>query len=152
MKTILLLVFLSSNLFSGFLFNENRNYDEKKSLEGNGLEGNGLISTGSTGSGSVFTGLEQTSSTIPGGFYLGQNLPAYSGQVTNIYFSLPYSQHVKLVVFNMLGQEVDELISSDMKAGTYKFSYDGSKLTSGVYVYRLQSEGFTDSKKLLLVK
>ena len=147
MKTILLLVFLTSNLISGFLFNSSTGYNEK-----NGLEGNSLITTGSTGSGSAFTGLEQTSSTVPGGFYLGQNLPGYSGSVTNIYFSLPYGQHVKLVVLNMLGQEVDELISSDMKAGTYKFSYNGSKLTSGVYVYRLQSGDFTDSKKLLLMK
>ena len=147
MKTILLLAFLTTNLISGFLFNSGPGYEEK-----NGLDENGLITTGSTGSGSAFTGLEQTSSTVPGGFYLGQNLPGYPGAVTNIYFSLPYSQHVKLVVLNMLGQEVDELISSDMKAGTYKFSYDGSNLASGVYVYRLQSVDYTDSKKMLLVK
>ncbi len=98
------------------------------------------------------TGFEQTSSTVPGGFYLGQNFPNPFNPVTNIYFSLPKQQRVKLVILNILGQQVDELINDDLGAGTYKLRFDASKLSSGVYVYRLQSEDYNDSRKMLLVK
>ena len=98
------------------------------------------------------TGFEQTSSTVPGGFYLGQNYPNPFNPVTNIYFSLPKQQHVKLVILNILGQQVDELLNDDLGAGTYKLRFDASKFSSGVYVYRLQSEDYNDSRKMLLVK
>ena len=53
---------------------------------------------------------------------------------------------------DMMGQQIDEIIDQDLSEGTYKILYDVSKLSSGVYIYRLQTEGYSEMKKMLLVK
>lgn len=96
--------------------------------------------------------IEQTSAVKPEGFYLGQKFTNRNNTESNIYFSIPKHQHVKLVLLNILGQQIHELYSNNLEAGTYKLKYDSSELPGGMYVYRLQSEDFNDSGKLLLVK
>lgn len=98
------------------------------------------------------TGIEQTSATVPSGYYLGQNFPNPFNPVTNIYFSIPEAQNVRIVIMNMLGEEITELINNDLAAGTFKLSYNAENLSSGVYLYRIETAKFTDSRKMLLIK
>jgi hypothetical protein len=60
--------------------------------------------------------------------------------------------NVKLVVYDIQGREVLTLVNDKLSAGTYEVKFDGSGLTSGVYFYRMVSEGFTETKKMLLIK
>lgn len=96
--------------------------------------------------------LQKTSSDIPGGYYLGQNSSQQTGLYANIYFSIPVKQHVRLVVLNMLGQEINQLISQNIDEGTYKINFDASEVVSGLYICRLETEKFMDSKRIMLVK
>ena len=55
-------------------------------------------------------------------------------------------------MFNALGEKVDVLVSEELSAGTYKYEWNAKDLTSGIYFYRLTSESFTESKKMILLK
>ncbi len=90
--------------------------------------------------------------TFPASFSLDQNFPNPFNPSTRIEFSLPSAQHVTLIVYNVLGQKVAELIDRKMTAGSYAVSFNGSRLASGVYFYRLQSGSFSSVKKMLLMK
>jgi hypothetical protein len=59
---------------------------------------------------------------------------------------------VKLVVYDILGREVQTLVNERLKPGTYETSFDGTALTSGVYFYRLTTGGFSETKKMLMIK
>ncbi len=59
---------------------------------------------------------------------------------------------VTIKVFNMLGQEVATLIDKEQKTGSYTINFDASKLASGVYLYRIVANGFSLTKKMLLLK
>ena len=98
------------------------------------------------------TKLEQTSNFVPAGYYLGQNFPNPFNPQTNIYFSLPESQHVRIVIMNMLGEEIIELINNDLAAGTFKLSYNAENLSSGLYLFRLETVKFNEIRKMLLIK
>ena len=100
----------------------------------------------------LFTGIEPIGSNIPDKFSLSQNYPNPFNPVTNINFSIPQSGNVKLVVFDMTGREVAVLNNGILSAGSYKVDYDASNLASGVYFYKLETESFTDVKKMMLIK
>jgi endo-1,4-beta-xylanase len=97
-------------------------------------------------------GVEQTASKLPTNFQLEQNYPNPFNPTTNIDFSLPKNGYITLKVYNILGQEVATLFQGFHKAGAYKVNFNASQLASGVYIYRLQSENVSISKKLVLVK
>ncbi len=65
---------------------------------------------------------------------------------------MPEATNVRLVVYDLLGREVAQLMDGEKQAGQYVVRFDGSRLSSGVYLYRLQTGGFTQTKKLLLMK
>jgi len=95
--------------------------------------------------------VEQISS-LPDEFSLSQNYPNPFNPTTNIEFSLPKSSEVSLKIFDMLGKEVVSLIKENKLAGTYRVSFDASKLSSGIYFYRLDTDLFSQSRKMLLLK
>ncbi|MCF6270803.1 MAG: T9SS type A sorting domain-containing protein [Melioribacteraceae bacterium] len=97
-------------------------------------------------------GVEEISSEIPKEYALGQNYPNPFNPTTLINFSLPESGLVTLKVFNILGQEVAELVNDVKAAGSYKVSFDASGLTTGLYVYKIQANNYTATKKMMLVK
>jgi len=72
--------------------------------------------------------------------------------VTNISFTIPQTGQVSLHVYNLLGQEVTTLVRSNLQAGTHTIPFDGSALSSGVYIYSLEANGFTANRKMALVK
>jgi hypothetical protein len=59
---------------------------------------------------------------------------------------------VTLVVYDLLGREVATLVNERMSAGNYVVTFDGSKLASGMYLYRLMSDGVVTTRKMMLVK
>ncbi len=101
--------------------------------------------------GDYTTGITETG-IIANKFELGQNYPNPFNPTTKINFSIPQSNYVTLKVFNLLGEEVSTLISGDMKAGSYVFDFNASKLASGLYFYTLTSGDFVSTKKMMLLK
>lgn len=93
--------------------------------------------------------------TVPAEFYLSQNYPNPFNPVTNISFvigSFSGGSFVTLKVFDVLGNEVAELVNEELQPGTYEIIFDGSKLASGIYFYNLTAGNFKSTKKLILTK
>ena len=95
---------------------------------------------------------ESGDKTLPKEFNLYQNYPNPFNPTTTITFDLPKQSHVILKVYNILGQEVSTLINETKKSGSYKINFNASALSSGVYLYRIQTDDFTRSKKMILLK
>jgi photosystem II stability/assembly factor-like uncharacterized protein len=85
-------------------------------------------------------------------FYLAQNYPNPFNPSTTIKYSIPDDGIVKLAVYNMLGQEVATLVNTTQKEGIYEVNLNATGLANGVYVYRIETSSFTESKKLVLMK
>jgi hypothetical protein len=85
-------------------------------------------------------------------YKLNQNYPNPFNPSTRISFSLANAGSTELSVYNMLGQKVATLFNGIMAAGSHEFSFDASKLQSGVYVYQLKSGSFSQTRKMMLLK
>jgi hypothetical protein len=100
----------------------------------------------------LVTGISQNGTEVPNDFSLSQNYPNPFNPVTNIKFAIPVSGFVKLTVFDITGREVAVIVNKEMTAGNYTADLDASKLSSGVYFYKLNAGDFSDTKKMMLVK
>jgi len=80
---------------------------------------------------------------------LYQNYPNPFNPTTSIKFDVPKSTVVKVSVFDITGREVDVLVNSQMDAGKYSYEWNASNYSSGVYFYRIETESFTDVKRML---
>ncbi len=123
---------------------------------------------GGTGSNSVWRrslseiqiGIKQISGNIPLSYSLSQNYPNPFNPGTIIRFSIPSlptmritgGNTVRLKVFDITGREIQTLIDEPLAPGTYETYFDGSALPTGVYIYRLTANGFTETKKMMYVK
>jgi hypothetical protein len=85
-------------------------------------------------------------------FSLAQNYPNPFNPVTKINYYIALSSDVRLTVYDLLGNEIALLVSEFESPGAYSVDFDGSKLSSGVYVYKIQAGIFSDVKRLLLIK
>jgi len=94
----------------------------------------------------------EVESQLPSNFYLAQNYPNPFNPSTQIDFSLPNSGHVKLAVYNMLGQQVEVLVNEQRGAGSHSLQFNASNYSSGMYLYRLDFDGQMLVRKLLLLK
>jgi hypothetical protein len=97
-------------------------------------------------------GINQISSEVPDRFSLSQNYPNPFNPSTKIKFQIPKKGFVKLTVFNVLGKDIQVLVSRELSPGIYEVDFVGSDLPSGVYYYKLETEEFTQSKKMVLIK
>ncbi len=88
----------------------------------------------------------------PKEIYLSQNYPNPFNPVTTIFFRIKNSGFVSLKIFDMIGREVQTLVNEVKPAGEYHIKWDGSKVSSGIYLYELSTKQYRDVKKLLLVK
>jgi hypothetical protein len=88
----------------------------------------------------------------PSTFRLIQNYPNPFNPSTIIEFVLPKISDVTLNIYNILGEKVSTLVSDRLSAGSYSYEWDASDLSSGVYLYRLETEGFVETKKMILMR
>ncbi len=114
-------------------------------VTGSGVWRRALSDMGVTGIAQVHAGTIKT-------FSLSQNYPNPFNPTTTISFTLPSQSSVSLKVFDIIGREVATLVSGEMPAGTYARQWDATKVSSGVYFYRLQAGNLTETKKLVLLK
>jgi len=101
---------------------------------------------------SELIGVNPISVMVPSGFKLEQNFPNPFNPITKIVFDVSKPGNVKLVVYDVNGREVQKLVNESLKPGTFETSFDGSSVNSGVYFYKLMTDGFTETKKMLLIK
>ena len=133
---------------------------------------NDFIYAGTSGFGvwrrniSELIGVNQSSTEVPNHFSLSQNYPNPFNPVTKIKFGVvtplnpPFAKggtaktggFVRLVIYDVLGREVAMLVNKQLSPGTYEVEWNGTNLPSGVYFYKLITEGFTVTKKMVLLK
>lgn len=85
-------------------------------------------------------------------YKLSQNYPNPFNPVTKINFSVPNSSKVTLKIYNNMGQEVESLVNEKLNAGSYQVDWNAVNFNSGVYYYKIQTEGFIETRKMLLIK
>jgi hypothetical protein len=88
----------------------------------------------------------------PTAFTLSQNYPNPFNPTTQIAFAVPETGHVRLEVFDMIGQRVATIVNENVTAGAHTVTFDASALSSGIYLYRLQAGTFSQVNKMMLVK
>ncbi|MEA1979787.1 MAG: S8 family serine peptidase [candidate division Zixibacteria bacterium] len=104
-------------------------------------------------SGPVFKEVDGAiASLIPDSYRLHQNYPNPFNPSTEISFALPKSGFVNISVYNIMGQKVAELVNNNLTAGNHSVEWDASAMSSGIYLYRIDAEEFSDTKKMLLIK
>jgi serine protease len=101
---------------------------------------------------STLLGIISDETIVPEKFQLQQNYPNPFNPSTTIKFGLAKNSFVKISVYDMLGREVVQLVNQKLNAGTHEANFNASNLTSGTYFYKLETEYFTETKKMLLVK
>ncbi len=99
----------------------------------------------------IVTSVEKNSQKLKT-FSLSQNYPNPFNPSTNFQFTIEKEGAVNLSIYNILGQRVATLIDKNYSPGTYTYRFDGSNLSSGMYIYVLNSGGLTLSKKMILLK
>ena len=89
---------------------------------------------------------------LPKDFELNQNYPNPFNPTTIINYSVPNTNMVTIKVYDQLGKQVATLVNEEKPAGNYFVNFNASKLSSGVYFYRMQAGSFVETKKLILMK
>ncbi|KAB2844640.1 MAG: T9SS type A sorting domain-containing protein [Ignavibacterium sp.] len=95
---------------------------------------------------------EVTESNNPESFHLFQNYPNPFNPGTIIQYEIASRQYVTLKVYDVLGNELATLVNENKAAGIYKVNFNASHLPSGMYIYKILSDNFSDVKKMLLLK
>jgi hypothetical protein len=88
----------------------------------------------------------------PEQFSMEQNYPNPFNPTTVIRYQLPEPASVKLEIFDLMGRKISTLLDRRQSAGAHSIEFDASDLSSGVYIYRLQTGGFVSTKKMMLIK
>ena len=96
--------------------------------------------------------IQNISTEVPTGYKLEQNYPNPFNPATTIKFSIPKSTAVKLSVFDITGREVGVLVNEILSSGTYQSEWNAASYSSGVYFYKLQSESYSETKRMILMK
>ncbi|MBL8008936.1 MAG: T9SS type A sorting domain-containing protein [Ignavibacteria bacterium] len=88
----------------------------------------------------------------PAEYSLGQNYPNPFNPSTKVSFSIVNSGFVNVSVYDISGRLVSSLVNQNLKSGSYEYEWNAKNQPSGVYFYRITTPGFTDTKKMILVK
>lgn len=121
-----------------------------------GREADGLVVVATHGAG-VYSATQTVVSVedelgIPTQYTLSQNYPNPFNPSTKINFSLPQTGKVVITLFDALGRKVKDIVDQEFAVGNHSLNFDASNLTSGVYFYRLQSNNFVQTKKMILLR
>jgi plastocyanin len=85
-------------------------------------------------------------------FELNQNYPNPFNPSTRINYTIPIASFVNLKVYDIIGNEIAVLVNEEKQAGVYNVKFNAAGLSSGMYLYRLQTESFVETKKMILMK
>ncbi len=100
----------------------------------------------------INVGISNYNSLVPTKYELHQNFPNPFNPSTSIRFDLPKSSFVSIVIYDMTGRQVTELVNTNLNAGAYQYDFNASSLSSGIYYYRINANSFTDTKRMMLIK
>jgi hypothetical protein len=95
---------------------------------------------------------DSTAIATPKKFYLSQNYPNPFNPSTNINFTIPQSERVKILVYNQLGEVVAKLVDRDYNEGPHTVNFNAANLSSGIYFYKIEAGSFVQTKKMMLLK
>ena len=101
---------------------------------------------------SGLVGIENSGTTSPDEFILSQNYPNPFNPSTKIRFALQKSSFARIVIYDALGREVEIIVNELLNAGTYEANWNADKFSSGVYFYKLETEEFVETKKMVVLK
>lgn len=133
-------------------------YNTNFSVSNIGVDKNNELYFCNYGNGKIFqltdttVGINFNSSIIPTSTQLFQNYPNPFNPATKINFTLNNNSFVKLSIFDLQGREIQILVSENINAGDYYYSFNGQSLTSGIYFYRLETNGMSLSRRMVLLK
>ncbi len=96
--------------------------------------------------------VDRSSPSLIKAYLLQQNYPNPFNPSTTINYSIPKSSNVKIEVYNLLGKKISTLVNEFKSAGSYKVKWNAENFSSGIYFYRIQAEGFSETKKMILLK
>lgn len=97
-------------------------------------------------------GINPVSNEIPVDFKLFQNYPNPFNPITTILFEIPEKANIKLLLYDVTGRLIELFVDKEMNAGQYVINFNGSKYSSGIYLYRLITENYNETKKMVLIK
>ncbi len=115
-------------------------------------DGHGMVLDSIAVFGDPPTGISHDPNVVPTKFELYQNYPNPFNPVTKIKFDIPKTGFTTLKVFDATGSEIKTLVSKELASGKYTVDFDASNLSSGIYYYRLESNGQIKTNKMSLVK
>jgi plastocyanin len=98
------------------------------------------------------TGVDDQAPSIPDKFEVSQNYPNPFNARTAIEYALPQDSHVRLVIYNLLGQNIESLVDQSQTAGIHQVIWNAADVPTGVYFYRIEAGDFTQTRKMLLAK
>ena len=98
------------------------------------------------------TGVYLESSNLPENFSLSQNYPNPFNPLTTIRYEIPQTSFVTVRVYDILGRAVEVLVNEEKPAGKYEVEFDASRLSSGVYIYKIQAEEYVNVRKMILLR
>jgi flagellar hook assembly protein FlgD len=107
--------------------------------------------------GTVTVKIDEDNNGIPSTYSLNQNYPNPFNPTTNIQYGIAKEGLVTLTIYNIMGQEVKTLVNTNQNGGTYKVAWNGldnhnRMVPNGVYIYRIISDNFVKSKKMIFLK
>jgi len=100
----------------------------------------------------LVTGIDGEQDLLPKEFELMQNYPNPFNPLTRIKYAVPRPTHVRVEIYNVLGQRVRTLVDEEKLPGYYVIDFNASSLASGFYIYRLEASGFNAVKKMVVMK
>lgn len=100
----------------------------------------------------IISGVHEVGNQVPNRHTLFQNFPNPFNPTTNIKLDIPRKLFVKLIIYNSLGKEVTTLVNEELNAGSYQADWNASDFPNGVYFYKLQTDGFAETKRMVLLK
>lgn len=119
-----------------------------------------IAKTGSWGTGigyftmrnTVPIGISNENSNVPDKFNLSQNFPNPFNPFTKINYQIPENSFVQIKIYDILGRELSSLVNEFKQAGSYETIFNGSDYSSGIYIYKITTDKFSDSKVMILNK
>ena len=100
----------------------------------------------------VSIGITKIETEIPKEYFVGNNYPNPFNPTTRIKYGIPKEGNVKLVIYDMLGRELKTIINETQKPGVYEATFDASSFPSGVYFYRIITNDFIQTRRMVLLK